>query len=158
MDADATGLSSGVFYAPGAAADTDELVLLARVAGDAGGVYTTHIRDESDKVIESLDEAFATGRRGSVPLVVSHHKCAGPSNWGRTVQTLAHIDAARRAQPIGLDCYPYIAGSTVLRSEIVDGIIDILITWSTPHPEMAARTLASIADEWGCTQKQACER
>src|SRR5450432_469522 len=54
--------------------------------------------------------------------------------------------------------YPYIAGSTVLRSEMVDGIIDILITWSTPHPEMAARTLASIAHEWSCTQQEACER
>ena len=112
MDAGATGLSSGVFYATGAAADIDELALLARVAGDAGGVYTTHIRDESDKVIDSLDEAFATGRRGSVPVVVSHHKCAGPRNWGRTVQTLAHIDAARTQQPIALDMYPYIAGST----------------------------------------------
>jgi N-acyl-D-amino-acid deacylase len=111
-----------------------------------------------DKVIDSLDEAFTTARRGGVPLVVSHHKCAGPRNWGRTVETLAHIDAARRNQAIGLDCYPYIAGSTVLRSEMVDGIIDILITWSTPHPEMAARTLASIADEWGCSQVQACER
>ncbi|TMH54144.1 MAG: D-aminoacylase, partial [Betaproteobacteria bacterium] len=111
MDAGATGLSSGVFYAPGAAADIDELALLARVAGDTGGVYTTHIRDESDKVLDSLDEAFATGRRGSVPVVVSHHKCAGPRNWGRTVQTLAHIDTARRQQPIALDMYPYIAGS-----------------------------------------------
>ena len=158
LAAGAAGLSSGVFYATGAAADLEELALLAGVAGEAGGVYTTHIRQEMDKVLDSLDEAFATARRGSVPLVVSHHKCAGPSNWGRTVQTLAHIDAARRAQPIGLDCYPYIAGSTVLRSDMVDGIIDILITWSTPHPEMAARTLASIADEWGCSQKEACER
>jgi N-acyl-D-amino-acid deacylase len=111
-----------------------------------------------DKVLDALDEAFATARRGQVALVVSHHKCAGPRNWGRTVETLAHIDAARRDQSIGLDCYPYIAGSTVLRSEMVDGIIDILITWSTPHPEMAARTLASIAHEWGCSQVQACER
>ena len=142
MDAGATGLSSGVFYATGAAADIDELALLARVAGDAGGVYTTHIRDESDKVIESLDEAFATGRRGSVPVVVSHHKCAGPRNWGRTVQTLAHIDAARTQQPIALDMYPYIAGSTVLRKQMVDGVIDIMVTWSTPHPEMAGRMLA----------------
>jgi N-acyl-D-amino-acid deacylase len=158
LGAGAAGLSSGVFYATGASADIDELALLAAVAGAAGGVYTTHIRQEMDKVLDSLDEAFATARRGSVPLVVSHHKCAGPSNWGRTVQTLAHIDSARRAQPIGLDCYPYVAGSTVLRSEMVDGIIDILITWSTPHPEMAARTLASIAHEWGCGQKEACER
>jgi len=158
LDAGATGLSSGVFYATGAAADIDELVLLARIAGDAGGVYTTHIRDESDKVIDSLDEAFATGRRGSVPVVVSHHKCAGPRNWGRTVETLAHIDVARTHQPIALDMYPYIAGSTVLRKEAVDGIIDIMVTWSTPHPQMSGRMLAAIAAEWGCSQQEACER
>jgi N-acyl-D-amino-acid deacylase len=158
LAAGATGLSSGVFYATGAAADVAELALLAGVTGAAGGVYTTHIRQEMDKVIDSLDEAFTTARRGQVPLVVSHHKCAGPRNWGRTIETLAHIDAARRGQAIGLDCYPYIAGSTVLRSEMVDGIIEILITWSTPHPEMAARTLASIADEWACSQVEACER
>ena len=158
LAAGATGLSSGVFYATGAAADLDELVLLAGVTGAAGGVYTTHIRQEMDKVLDSLDEAFVTARRGGTPLVVSHHKCAGPRNWGRTIETLAHFDAARRDQAIGLDCYPYIAGSTVLRSEMVDGIIDILITWSTPHPEMAARTLASIAEEWGCSQVEACER
>jgi N-acyl-D-amino-acid deacylase len=158
MDAGAMGLSSGVFYATGAAADNDELALLARIAGDAGGVYTTHIRDESDKVIESLDEAFATGRRGSVPVVVSHHKCAGPQNWGRTVQTLAHIDAARTQQSIALDMYPYIAGSTVLRKQMVDGIIDIMVTWSMPYPEMAGSMLDAISTEWGCTQQEACER
>jgi N-acyl-D-amino-acid deacylase len=54
--------------------------------------------------------------------------------------------------------YPYIAGSTVLRREMVDGVIDILITWSTPHPEMAARMLADIAVKWGCTQQEACDR
>src|SRR5438309_10333730 len=158
MDVGATGLRSGVFYATGAAADIEELALLARVAGDAVGVYTTHIRDESDKVLDSLDEAFATGRRGSVPIVVSHHKCAGPRNWGRTVETLAHIDAARTKQPIALDMYPYIAGSTVLRKQMVDGVIDIMVTWSTPHPKMAGRMLADIAAEWACTQEEACER
>jgi len=158
LAAGATGLSSGVYYATGAAADIDELALLAGITGAAGGVYTTHIRQEMDKVIDSLDEAFATARRGEVSVVISHHKCAGPRNWGRTTETLAHIDAARQKQPIGLDCYPYVAGSTVLRSDMVDGVIDILITWSTPHPEMAARMLASIAEEWGCTLKEACER
>jgi N-acyl-D-amino-acid deacylase len=158
LGAGATGLSSGVFYATGAAADVEELVLLARVAGEAGGVYTTHIRDEHDKVIDSLDEAFETGRRGGVPVVVSHHKCAGPRNWGRTRETLPHIDAARARQPLGIDAYPYVAGSTVLRREMVDGVIDILVTWSTPHPEMAARMLADIAREWDCTQQEACER
>jgi len=158
MDAGATGLSSGVFYATGAAADLGELSLLAGIAGDAGGVYTTHIRDEHEKVLDSLDEAFATGRNGKVPVVVSHHKCAGPANWGRTVQTLAHFDAVRKHQSIGLDMYPYIAGSTVLRREMVDGVIDIMITWSTPHPEMAAHMLADVAAAWGCTQQEACDR
>jgi N-acyl-D-amino-acid deacylase len=147
-----------VFYATGAPADVDELVLLAGVVGEMGGIYTTHIRDEHDRVIQSLDEAFVTGRRGNVPVVVSHHKCAGPRNWGRTVETLAHIDAARKRQSIALDMYPYIAGSTVLRQDMVDGIIEIMVTWSTPHPEMAARWLADVAAEWGCTQQEACER
>ena len=158
LSAGAAGLSSGVFYPTGAAADLDELSLLARVAGEAGAVYTTHIRDEFDKVLDSLDEAFATGRNGGVPVVVSHHKCAGPRNWGRTVETLAHIDAARARQRIALDMYPYVAGSTVLRKEMVDGVIDILIAWSTPHPEMAGRMLADVAAEWGSTLQEACVR
>ena len=156
--AGAIGFSSGVFYATGAAADIDELALLAGIAGDAGGIYTTHIRQEMDQVLASLDEAFATARRGNIPVVISHHKCAGPANWGRTLQTLAHIDAARARQPVGLDAYPYIAGSTVLRTDLVDGIIDVIVTWSTPYPQMSARHLADIAAEWNCTQQEACER
>jgi N-acyl-D-amino-acid deacylase len=158
MAAGAIGLSSGVFYATGAAADVDELAMLARVAGDAGGVYTTHIRNEMADIVAALDEAFLTGRRGNVPVVVSHHKCAGPANWGRTVETLARIDAAQARQPIALDVYPYVAGSTVLRTDLVDGIIDVVVTSSEPHPEMAARRLSDIAAEWGCTQQEACER
>jgi N-acyl-D-amino-acid deacylase len=101
MAAGAIGMSSGVFYATGAAADIEELALLARVVGDAGGVYTSHIRDEFDRVLDSLDEAVRDGSTRSLPVVISHHKCAGPQNWGRTVETLAHFDAARSAQPIG---------------------------------------------------------
>ena len=158
MDAGAIGLSSGVFYTTGAAADVDELALLAGVAGAAGGVYTTHIRNEMNDIFAALDEAFTAAQRGNVPVVISHHKCAGPQNWGRTVQTLAYIEAARARQPIGLDVYPYIAGSTVLRADLIDGIIDVVVTSSEPHPEMAARHLADIAAEWNCTQHEACER
>lgn len=158
MDAGAIGLSSGVFYATGAAADGNELALLAAIAGAAGGIYTTHIRDEMNHIFAALDEAFTTAQRGNVPVVISHHKCAGPQNWGRTVQTLAYIDAARAKQAIGLDAYPYIAGSTVLRADLIDGIIDVVVTSSEPHPEMAARHLADIAEEWHCTQQEACER
>ncbi len=158
MDAGATGLSTGVFYAPGAPADVAEVVLLARVAAEAGGVYSTHIRDEAVHVIESLDEAFIAAAQARIPVVISHHKCSGPANWGRSVETLAHIRAARSRQPVGLDAYPYIAGSTILRSEAVDGSIDIMVSWSVPFPEMSGRMLADIAREWDCTQQEACER
>ncbi|MEO8137731.1 MAG: amidohydrolase family protein, partial [Betaproteobacteria bacterium] len=158
MDAGATGLSTGVFYAPGAAADVAEVVMLARVAAEAGGVYSTHIRDEAVHVIASLDEAFTAAAQAGIPVVISHHKCAGPANWGRSVETLAHIRKARSKQRIGLDAYPYIAGSTILRSEAVDGIIEIMVSWSVPFPEMTGRMLADIAREWACTQTEACDR
>jgi len=158
MDAGAIGFSTGLYYPTNAAADASEVTLLARVAAEAGGVYSTHIRDESRDVIPSLDEAFAAARDARLPVVISHHKCSGPENWGRTVETLAHIDAARSRQPIGLDAYPYAAASTILRREMADGSIDIMVTWSTPHPETSGRRLADIAQEWGCTQSEACAR
>jgi N-acyl-D-amino-acid deacylase len=158
MDAGAIGFSSGLFYPTNAPADVQEVTLLARVAADAGGVYTTHIRDETKHVIAALDEAFKAGRDAGLPVVISHHKCAGPENWGRSQETLAHIDAARKRQPVGLDVYPYIAGSTVLRADMADGVIDIMVTWSEPFPEMSGRWLADIAREWNCTQQEACER
>jgi N-acyl-D-amino-acid deacylase len=158
MAAGATGFSSGLFYDTNAASDTAEVTLLARIAAEAGGVYTAHIRDEAKDVIASLDEAFTAARDAGLPLVISHHKCAGPANWGRSVETLAHIDAARRGQPIGLDAYPYVAGSTVLRPDLVDDVIEVMVTWSEPFPAMSGRLLADIAREWNCSQKEACGR
>jgi N-acyl-D-amino-acid deacylase len=93
-----------------------------------------------------------------LPLVISHHKCAGPDNWGRTRETLPLIEQLARAQEIGMDVYPYTAGSTVLREDLVDGIIDVLITGSEPHPEMGGRYLADIATEWGVSQQEAAVR
>jgi N-acyl-D-amino-acid deacylase len=93
-----------------------------------------------------------------VPVVVSHHKCAGPDNWGRTKETLPLIAEAQHGQKIGLDAYPYIAGSTVLDADWIDERIRTLITWSTPHPEMVKRDLADIAAEWGVSQKDAARR
>ncbi len=158
MDAGAFGLSSGVFYPTGAAADVPELVQLAKVAAAAGGVYTTHIRTELDGILDALEEACTTARQAGLPLILSHHKCAGPANWGRTRETLAYIDRIRADQPLGLDAYPYVAGSTVLREDLVDGVIDILVAWSEPYPELAGRWLAEIAAEWGVSQVEACAR
>ncbi|MDM0074386.1 D-aminoacylase [Variovorax sp. J2P1-59] len=158
MDAGALGLSSGVFYEEAYAADVDELVAVASVAARNGGVYATHIRDELAGILPALQEAALTARQSGLPLVVSHHKCAGPDNWGRTRETLPLIEELARGQEIGMDVYPYTAGSTVLREDLVDGVIDILITGSHPHPEVGGRYLADIAAEWGVSQKEAAVR
>jgi N-acyl-D-amino-acid deacylase len=158
MDAGALGLSSGVFYREAYAADMDELVALATVSAGSGGVYVTHIRDEMQGILPAIMEAAGTARRAGLPLVLSHHKCAGPANWGRTRETLPLVDELAQTQPLALDVYPYTAGSTVLREDLVDGVIDVLITGSEPHPEMAGRWIADIAKEWGVTQQEAARR
>ncbi|GDY38573.1 amidohydrolase family protein [Acidovorax sp. NB1] len=158
MAAGALGLSSGIFYSEAYAADVEELVAVASVAARHGGVYATHIRDELAGILPALQEAALTARQSGLPLVISHHKCAGPANWGRTRETLPLIDRLAQQQEIAMDVYPYTAGSTVLREDLVDGIIDILITGSQPHPEMAGRYLADIAREWGVPQQEAAVR
>jgi len=158
MAAGALGLSSGVFYEEAFAADQVELSALACVAARSGGIYATHIRDELAGILPALQEAALTARQAGLPLVLSHHKCAGPANWGRTRETLPLIEQLARNQDIGMDVYPYTAGSTVLREDLVDGVIDILVTGSRPHPEMGGRYLADISKIWGLTQQEACRR
>jgi N-acyl-D-amino-acid deacylase len=131
---------------------------LARVAARHGGVYATHLRSEMQAIIEALHEAGDCAFEAGLPLVISHHKCAGPANWGRTLETLPLIDTLGQRQPIAMDVYPYLAGSTVLREDLVDGVIEVLITWSEPHPETAGRALAEVAAEWGTTQQEAARR
>jgi len=158
MRAGALGLSSGLFYRPSHAAPNSEVIALAGESAAHGGVYASHIRDEYDGVLAALDEAIDAGEAARAPVILSHHKCAGPANWGRTVQTLARIDERRRRHPVALDAYPYTAGSTVLDPDYVDGVIRILVSWSQPHPEQAGRDLAEIAAEWNLDQKQAAQR
>lgn len=154
----AIGLSSGVFYSPAKSADFTEMTALVSVVARHKGVYTAHIRDEYDGVAEALHEAFDTAAAGVVPLVISHHKCAGVHNWGRSAETLGLIDTARRRQPVFMDCYPYTAGSTVIREDLADGEIEVLVNWSEPHPEMAGRKLKCIAEDWGVAESEAAKR
>jgi len=154
----AHGLSSGLFYEEAFAAPAEEVTALARIVARHGGVYATHLRSEMATIIEAMHEAGDTAFQAGVPLVISHHKCAGPANWGRTLETLPLVDALAQRQDIAMDVYPYVAGSTVLREDLVDGVIDILLTWSDPHPEVTGRMLADIAREWGVDQKTACQR
>jgi N-acyl-D-amino-acid deacylase len=158
LAAGAIGLSSGLFYEEAHAAPADEVTALARVVARHGGVYTTHLRSEMAQIIEALHEAGDCAFDAGVPLVISHHKCAGPANWGRTRETLPLIDALAARQPIAMDVYPYVAGSTVLREDLVDGVIDVMLTWSDADPSVTGRMLADVAAEWGVDQKTACRR
>jgi N-acyl-D-amino-acid deacylase len=158
MDAGALGLSSGLFYEEAFPAPADEVTALARVAARAGGVYSTHLRSEMQAILEAIHEAGDCAFEAGLPLVISHHKCAGPTQWGRTRETLPLIDRLAKRQDIAMDVYPYVAGSTVLREDLVDGVIDVLLTWSDPHPEMGGRLLADIAAQWGVDQQAAARR
>lgn len=158
LDAGAIGFSTGLYYKTNAAADMEEVVALAELLADKGGVYVTHMRDEHDGILDSLQETFETANRAQVPVVISHHKCSGPKNWGRSRETLPVIDEARKQQVIGLDAYPYPAGSTVLEPDWVNEEIRILVTWSKSHPDRSGQNLADIAAEWGCSQRDAAVR
>jgi N-acyl-D-amino-acid deacylase len=158
LDDGAIGLSTGTFYGPAKAAPAAEIEALARLVGEVGGIYATHMRDEGEHVLASLDETFATAEAAGVPVVISHHKCAGRPNWGRSVETLARIAEARGRQPVGLDAYPYNASSTVLVPSYVEGAEKVLVTWSAARPDVAGRWLEEIAAEWRVDRREAASR
>jgi N-acyl-D-aspartate/D-glutamate deacylase len=155
LDGGALGLSSGLAYLSAHAASTEEVLALAQPLASAGAVYATHMRTESDGILDAMHEAFEIGRLSHVPVVVSHLKCAGIANWGRSREVLNALETAQAAQLAGCDCYPYAAASTTLDLRQVDERVRITITWSTPHPEMAGRTLAQIAETWSTNQREA---
>jgi N-acyl-D-amino-acid deacylase len=113
MKEGAFGLSSGLKYAPGVYADTSEVVELCKVVAKYNGFYATHIRNQGNELIESIEEAIHIGRETSVPVQVVHLKVKGRSNWGKSTHVL-HI--IRKARDEGLDItydqYPYDAAST----------------------------------------------
>jgi N-acyl-D-aspartate/D-glutamate deacylase len=154
----ALGLSTGLAYLSANAASREEVTALAEPLQAAGAVYTTHMRTEAEAILDAMDEAFDVGRLLEIPVIVSHLKCAGISNWGRSGEVLQVLDRARRGQQIGCDCYPYAAGSSTLDLRQVDERVKITITWSTPHPEMTGRTLAEIAAAWAVSHMDAAQR
>ena len=115
MDEGAIGFSTGLIYPPGVYADTDEIVELARAAGEAGGFYASHIRGESDTLLAAIAEAIEVGRRAGVPVQISHLKAAGRPNWPNMARAIGLIEAARaEGLDVTADMYPYPAGSTTL--------------------------------------------
>ena len=158
LDQGGIGLSTGPFYAPARASSTDELTQMARVAQRHGKLYVTHMRDEGDRVVEALKETLEIGRVSCCGVHISHHKCAGVSNFGVSARTLGMIDAARMTQDVGLDTTPWTASSTILNSGRHRQAQRVIVAESEPFPEHAGRDLAEVAAEWGVDLDQAVER
>lgn len=115
MEKGAFGISTGLIYAPGNYANTEEIIELAKVIRKFNGIYASHIRSESDQVIPAIAEAIMIGEKANVPVHISHHKVAGKDNWGKSVETLKMMAEARaRGLEVTCDQYPYRAGSTFL--------------------------------------------
>jgi N-acyl-D-amino-acid deacylase len=149
LAAGAIGVSTGLYYEPAAAAPTEEVIEVCRPLARRKGLYCTHMRDEADGVLDSLEETFRIGRELGVPVVVSHHKVVGKPNHGRSAETLPFIQARMREQRIGLDCYPYCASSTILTYGRTLVASKTLVTWSKPHPELGGMELGEIAAQMG---------
>src|SRR5271156_5130173 len=158
LDHGALGLSSGLAYSSARSAPAEEILSLAEPLAAAGALYASHMRTEGDEILSAMQEAFSTGRNSRVPVVISHLKCAGIANWGRSGEVLHALDSARAEQAVQCDCYPYTASSSTLDLRQVDGRVRIVITWSTPHPEVAGQTLEQIASAWSTTQGEAAAR
>ena len=153
------GLSTGLDYPPAKSAPTEELVALAKVvAGYPGRMFTSHIRDEGDQVLDAVEEVLEIGRCGEVPIVISHHKCAGRRNHGRSAETLAAINRRKPSQRVALDVYPYTASSTSLLPQYIREAEKVLVTYSDPLPGFAGWNLEDVANELGCSIYEAADR
>jgi N-acyl-D-amino-acid deacylase len=120
MEEGAFGLSTGLVYAPGAFASTEEIIELAKATAAHRGIYATHMRDEGAKLVQSVEETLRIGREAKISVQISHHKAAGRFNWGKVKTTLAMVDRARAdGLDVHSDVYPYAAGSTVLSAMIL---------------------------------------
>jgi len=173
LDAGVLGVSSGLVYEPGRHADTEELIALASVMRGTGALYASHIRDEGDRLVESVTEAIDVGRAAGVPVQISHHKATGSVNWGKVRDSLALIDKARaEGQQVHADQYPYTAGSTSLESvaenyrivkgEASDGSSisgdNLVIASCEAEPAWEGRSMNELADEFGCSPAEAAQR
>jgi N-acyl-D-amino-acid deacylase len=145
----ALGVSTSLQYVPARFAKTDEIVELARVAHQYGGIYITHQRSEANAIDDSMKEVFEIARRAHIPAEIWHFKTAYQKNWGRMPEMLRRIEAARRSGlKITADVYPYIAGSTSLSACLppwaLEGGADRLVA-RLKDPQTRARLKKEIA-------------
>jgi N-acyl-D-amino-acid deacylase len=152
------GLSTGLFYPAARAASTDEVIGVAKPLAKYQGLYVTHMRDEADGVMASIEETLTIGREVGAAVVISHHKCMGRKNFGRSIETLARLEHARTEQRVAWDVYPYTAGSSILDSDLMKHSTRTIITWCDPHPELSGCELSAAAKVLGCAPDEVVAR
>lgn len=148
----AYGMSTGLIYVPGTYSQTDELVEIAKVVAEHGGLYASHIRNEGTELLDAVREALAIGRRAGLPVHVSHFKASGREAWGSLRVAAGLIEQARQeGQKATADQYPYVASSTSLEAMVIP-------TWAREggskelikrldDPENGEKLLGEIADK-----------
>ena len=144
----AFGISSALIYQPGSFAQTAELIALAKTAAKHGGFYATHLRSESTRIGDAIDEAVTIAREARVPLEIWHLKVGGRANWGRMKEVIARIEAARAAGiDVTADVYPWIASANALHATIPDwaqeGGVDAMLA-RIRDPEQRSRMIREI--------------
>jgi N-acyl-D-aspartate/D-glutamate deacylase len=154
MRAGAVGLSTALIYPPGTYAKTDEIVELAKVAGQYGGFYSTHMRNESGAVLDAIRESIEIGERAGVPVHIYHLKAAGEENWPLMSKAIDLIREAReRGLDVSADIYPYIRngiglGSFLHPRHYAKGAEPFLKTLSDPQVRAALRREVEATSNW----------
>lgn len=154
MDEGAFGLSTGLYYAPGSYANTEEVIELSKVAAAKGGIYDTHMRDESSYsigLLGSIKETIRIGREAKIPVHISHIKALGPEVWGQSKQAIEVIKKARAAGLEASACqYPYTASGTSLQASLIPRWAEIggraELLKRIDDPQMRPRLLAEMEE------------
>ncbi|MBI3279812.1 MAG: amidohydrolase family protein [Acidobacteria bacterium] len=156
FDQGAAGFSTGLMYSPGESAPFEELQRLCRVAARHGKIYTTHIRSYTFALVEAVEEQLELAKRSGCRLQISHLQAVGPANWPKQQQAIEKIERARESGvDVGFDCYPYVAGSTVLTQLlpqwVLEGGVEGMLARFADRgmrARIAAETTAATAQDW----------
>ncbi len=158
MEQGACGLSTGLIYQPGKWTPAEEIIELASAAGEAGGIYATHMRNEGARLLESVAEAIGIGRAAGCPVQISHHKAGGEEYWGKVADSLAAIDRANaEGADVTLDFYPYTASSGPMAEYVTPETVTL--DWAEhnrfatcpPFPQYQGRKVIDVALAEGLT-------
>ncbi len=168
MEAGGIGLSSGLYYAPGSYANTEEVIALAKIVGELGGVYESHIRDEADYsvgVIAAVQEVIRISEEGHLPGIIAHMKALGPASWGLSMALVEKIKQARdRGVEVYADQYPYdasgtgIVGALIPRWAEVGGTAELLKRIQGPEHDRLAADIRRSFDRRGGPEKLVISR